>query len=590
MSLLACIAACGIGAVVALAARPVPLLARLAGLGGLAAAFLAALLVGPATRLTVGDVTLSGSEFSGFFLACAAGSAFLLCVVGLGTKISEELAPAALASFAGLAVAMTSSNPGVALVAGAAAATAGALLMIHSAPVGSEDDGRLAELRTAGMVAAGLGFAAMAIVRPAWNGQNDGPVFGPAFLGLGLALAVRGGAVPFHVPAARLGRTAAPFSPALLLVWVPAGLGILAVSWSATTFGIQSDWLNVAVSVVQTVAVATLILGGLAALVHDELEEIVAYSIVADAGFVLLAMAARNDAAAEPARLWLLIFLVAKSGLVAWAAAVSRAFGTSNLDRLRGWLRRTPVLGLALVAILVATLGWPGSAVYEARASIIRLALPDGLQFVFALSIVISAAVVARLLLFGLVTPSEAVRGARSELPKWRTGAAAPAAAVAVPGAVAASVTPEPAARAVPPAEPVAGAGGTAQAVEVDAKPRARASTAGSVPATLHLNRTPAVSLIVVAGAALAVALAAGGMGATNASRAGIPLDVAAHATPAQTPTASPSPTASPTAPPTLAPRPSGAPADSASPGTSELPSSSPGPIKTSPPARDNTD
>ena len=56
-----------------------------------------------------------GSEFSGFFLACAAGSAFLLCVVALATGFSDELAPAALASFAGLAVAMTSADPGVAV-------------------------------------------------------------------------------------------------------------------------------------------------------------------------------------------------------------------------------------------------------------------------------------------------------------------------------------------------------------------------------------------------------------------------------------------------------------------------------------------
>jgi hypothetical protein len=582
MSLLAYLAACGIGAVAALALRPVPGLARLAGIGGLGVAFIAALLVGPATRLTIGEVTLSGSGFSGFFLACAAGSALLLCVLGLATRISDELAPAALASFAGLAVAMTSSDPAVALLAGAAAATAGALLMIHSAPVGGEDDGRLAELRTAGVVAVGLGLAAMAIVRPAWNGQNDGPVFGPAFLGLGLALAVRGGAVPFHVPAARLGRTAAPLSPALLLVWVPAGLGILAISWSATTFGIKSDWLNVAVSVVQTLALATLILGGLAALVHDELEEIVAYSILADASFVLLAMAARTDAAAEPARLWLLAFLVAKTGLVAWAAAVSRAFGTSNLDGLRGWLRRTPILGLALVVTLIATLGWPGSAVYEARASIFSLALPDGLQFLFTASIVISMAVVARLLVFGLLSPSAGVRSARSELPKRHAAVAAGTAGlVPAPGAalaVAAGATVETAATS------------TTETHEPGAEPRPRSTAFGSLPAVLRLNRTPAVSLIVVTAAVLALALASGGLGATNASRAGIPLDAAAHATPTLAPAPSLSPTGSPSAPPTLAPRPSGGPSESASAGTEAAPSSSPEQIKTSPPARDNTD
>jgi NADH:ubiquinone oxidoreductase subunit 2 (subunit N) len=578
MSLLAYLAACGLGAVVGLAARPTPWLARLAGLGGLLAAFVAALLVGPATRLAIGEVTLNGSEFSGFFLACVAGSAFLLCLVGLATGFSDDLAPAALASFAGLAVATTSSDPGVALVAGAAAATSGALLMRHSSPVGSEADGRLAEMRTAGLVVASFGLAAIAILRPAWNGQNDGPVFGPAFLGLGLALAVRGGAVPFHVPAARLGHTAAPLSPALLLVWVPAGLGILAVSWSATTFGMGSDWLNVAVSVVQIVAAATLILGGLAALVHDELEEIVAYSIVADAGFVLLAMAARTDAAAEPARLWLLVFIAAKTGLVAWAAAVSRAFGTSNLGRLRGWLRRTPLLGLALAAILVAALGWPGSAVYEARASIIRLGLPGGLQFVFAVSILISLAVGARLLIFGLLPPSEEIHGARSEILRWHTAAPAGAAGSIVAAAEVAPATAETAPAAV------------SATHAPDAAPRLRSTAMRSLPAMLRLNRTTAVSLFIVAGAALAVAIASGGLGATNASRAGIPLDAAAHATPARPSAPPPAPTGTPTAPPTLAPRPSGGPSESSTAGTSQAPSASPAPIKTSLPARDNTD
>jgi len=132
-------------------------------------------------------------------------------------------------------------------------------------------------------------------------GNNDSPVFALAFFCLAIAIAVRSGAVPFHVPAAHLLHSATSMAPALLLVWIPAGLGLLALSWSATTFGIRSDWLNAAVAGVQAVAVATIVLGALAALTHDEIEEVVAYSIVGDAGFLLLAFAARNDAAAEPA-------------------------------------------------------------------------------------------------------------------------------------------------------------------------------------------------------------------------------------------------------------------------------------------------
>ena len=562
MSLLAFLIACGIGAAVGLAARSSRWIGRLVGLAGLLAAFAAALTIDPTTSLAIGDVTLTGSRYSGFFLACAAGSGLLLYVVGLASGRPDGLAPAALASFAGLAIAITAADPGVALAAGAAAATAGALLIVRTTSRDSEDDGRLAEIRTIGLVAAGLGSAAISIARPPWNGSGDGPVFALAFAILGLALAVRSGAVPFHVPAAHLGRSAAPLSPAMLLVWIPAGLALLAISWSATTFGIRNDWLNAAVAAVQVTAVATLVLGPLAGLVHDELDEVVAYSIVADAGFVLLAMAARTDAAAEPARLWLLVFIAAKTGLVAWAAALSRAFDTSSVPRLRGWLRRTPMLGLALAVIVVATLGWPGSPVYEARSTLVRLALPGGLQFVFAASIAISLACYGRLLLIGLGSPTDDVRLARSELPRWRAARSDAAANAATDAAV------QPRS-----GEPLGGGG-----------------VRGGLGRAWRLNRTTGVSLMVVSGAALSAALALGGLGTADASRAGIPLDSAAHATPTRAPTQSPVHVPTPTPLPSLAPRPTAGPSGSVAPSVSIPPTASPAPGKTSAPAQPNTD
>jgi formate hydrogenlyase subunit 3/multisubunit Na+/H+ antiporter MnhD subunit len=653
MSLLAFIAACGIGAVTGLATRGAGWIGRAVGLAGLSVAFVAALLVGPTTRATIGEVTLAGSQYSGLFLACAAGSGLLLCAVALAAGWPDDLAPAALGSFAGLAVALTATDSGVALAAGAAAATVGALVILRTTPPGSETDGRLAEIRTIGLTAAALLLAAIAILRPSWRGPSDSPIFVLAFLGMGAALAVRSGAVPFHVPAARLGRTAEPLAQALLLVWIPAGLGIVVVGWSATTFGMRSDWLNVAISGVQVVAVATLVLGGLASLVHDELEEIAAYSIIADAGFVLLALAARTDAAAEPTRVWLLAFVAAKTGLVAWVGAVSHAFATSNVGRLRGWLRRTPLLGLALVALMLATLGWPGSVVYEARSTLIRLALPGQLQFLFAASIMLGLACVGRLLILGALAPTENVTEGGSERPRWAfdplrprkaTVAVDPAAGSTADGsaggaaATATSVDATeaksiPAAKkssgsraaALPPAPTTAAANdvaatdnATATAAVSPAAPAA-SSPAAPVPAgppdavpaserggaereaaerfrrnlalTWRLNRTLEVSLVVVCGAALAAALAFGGLGASNASRFGIPLDTAAHATPTRTPRPTPSPTPRATPVPTLAPLPTTpAPSTSATPSPSPTPSGSPPPLKTSAPARNITD
>ena len=605
MSILLFLLACALGSGLGMASRPSTRELRLIPLAALLAAFASALFIRSTTILDLGDVTLTGSQYSGIFLACAAGSALLLCLVALAAGWRDEFAPAALASLAGLAVATTSPDAGVALMAGAAAATSGALVMSAGPRRSDGIDARLSEIRTIALVSAALLFAGIALLRPAWTGK-DGPVFVLAFIGLALALAVRSGAVPFHVPAVHLHRSASPVAPALLLVWIPAGLGLLVVSWSATTFAINDDALNGAVAAVKVVAVATLVLGALAALVHDEIDEVVTYSIVADAGFILLAVAARSDAAAEPTRLWLLAFVAAKTGLVAWAAAMSRAFGTSNVTLLRGWLRRTPLLGLALVAIAVATIGLPGGAVYNARSALISLALPSQLQILFAASILLSAAYIVRLLVVGLLPAGEAVRGCAGEKPRMSERAhVAPATAAEVAPevtpivevATALDAAPEVAAAVAPPVA-------VATALDAAPEPTFQAATtdapdAGQIEPTTpagrarlaaiwHLNRTLEVSLVVVAGAFLAAALAFGGLGANNASNSGIPLDAAAHATPGP-PRGTPASGSTATPQPTLAPRPSVGPASSgASP--SAGPSGSPTPIKTSAPARDNTD
>jgi hypothetical protein len=656
MALATFLVVCGGGFLLGLLVRPSGGLARLVSIFGLAAAFGAALLIGssePVTAgavtagavtagaVTIGDVKLVGGAYAGLFLACGTGTALLLCVVGLGTVWPDRLGPAALAAFGGLAVAMTATDAGVALTAGAAAATVGALVFfrpgdalieITSAAEPDRHDGLLAEMRAIGLVVGALLVAAVAVLRPAWTSQNDGPIFVLGLFGLGIAIAVRGGAVPFHGPAARLRTRATPMASALLLVWIPAGLGVLAISWSALAFHVGGDAMNVVVVLLQTIAVATLLLGAVGALIHDELEEVAAYSIVQDGAFVLLALAARSDAAAEPARLWLVVFVAAKTGLVAWVAAAARAFGTTNLGQMRGWLRRTPILGIALVAIVVATLGWPGAAVYEARASLIRLALPGSLGFLGAAAMLLSITYYGRLLVIGVMTPRSVVREAHGERPRWgrrvrRPNAEAPVAAVVatdsttqIPAEVAAEVAAAEVVPDVAPATkkrrsravaaeallpavtaPVEEAVETAPeviqlelatAAEVAAAPETAAGPtlpdqpdAPHAPASARLghrrrvvlvwrlNRTLEVSLVVAGGAAVALALAFGGLGARGASQFGIPLDTAAHATPTPSPVPIVAPTPSPV--PEESVEPSQSPSDSSQPGASGSPNGS---------------
>jgi hypothetical protein len=608
VTIVAFLAVCAGGAALGQLTKAYRRLGPVVVVASLAAACATALVIGPADGVTIGEVRLSGSAYASSFLASATAACLLLCLVGLGSGWPDRLEPAALAAFGGFGVALTAADPGVALTAAAAAAATGAVVSIRSGTAAETPDNRLSEARTLALLVGSLLFAAIAISRPSWADQ-DSTVFAFGFLGLGGALAVRSGAIPFHVPAANLGKRGPSIAPALLLVWIPAAIGLLAVSWSATTFGLRSDWLDVAATAIQLVGVATLILGATGALLHDDLTEVAVYSIVGDSGFILLALASRDGGAAEPARLWLLAFLAAKTGFVAWAAAVSHAFGSSNLGELRGWLRRTPILGLALVAIALATLGWPGSPVYEARSALIDLALPDWLGFLGVAAIALALVCYGRVLLVGLLTPTDVVAAAAGERPRlWpaRPAATLDAAATATSGVAAtatsgvaaatpaapdalaskpkrktsraAAAEPMPAVTALPPTNSADDAA-TASASESPAGPGLRRK----LLLAWGMNGTLRVSGAVLAAAALSLALSFGGLGASDASRGGIPFDVAAQATPVPTPSPTPPPTPSPE--PTIAPIASHNPRPSGSPGPSGSPNSSASPTRSSIPA-----
>ncbi len=621
MSILPFLGICAVGAFLALLAQPFRRLARLIGMAGLIAAFAAALALGPSTQVTVGDVRLQTTWYVGLFLTIGTASCLLLCVLGLASGWPERLAPAALATFGGMGLAISSLDPGVALIAAAAAATPAALVAIDSS--GSSpwaaasaslsavrlDEVRLAELRTVALVVGGATLAAASALLPNWT-NDPTPVYALAFIALALAIAVRCGVVPFHVPTARLSTTSARLALPLLLVWIPAGLALIALEWGAGTYGIQSDWLTVAIATVQILGVATLVLGAVGAMLHEELEEIAAYSIVQDAGFIMLALAARDGGTGEPLRMWLLVFIIAKSALMAWVAAMAWMFGSSHLQDLRGWVRRAPVLAVALVAIVVATLGWPGSPVFEARSTLVGLGLPSQLHVLSLAAIALALVYYGRLLAVGLLSPGERVLSAEGErpvlhappsLPKPTTK---PATDLTLELAASGPGGPKPAVPSGPMASPRAQPQTLTPPPTSAARLRARRQASGPALAgrfrsaagravrgtavLLWLNRRLEASLVVLMTGALAVAVALGGLGASDAARTGTAVDVApgqtdmapSAAAPSSTPSApqespaasgSESVSGSPTA------LPSGSPAATTSASASPQPSQAPG-------------
>jgi len=408
-------------AVACLATAGRPGIALPIGLGGLGLASAAAALIQPgvAVHLAGSDV-LASTAYARLFILIASLGGLVTCLVSLATAGPAgwvvRLPAAALAGLGGIALALSASDPLLALV----------ILLATSVAIAPVAFGGPVSLGDVGTVAGNLRLVALAgaltITAVAWAGSATGAntdpgAFGLADLAIVLAVALRFGVVPFHRPVASLSSTApGPASP-LLLVWCPAVLAVIAIG---TTDGSLNALLvpgGVGQALTVALAAATLGLGAIAAWLQDELEHVVGYSIVQDAGFVLLGLAVAGADAGAAARTWLLILVAAKTAFAAWAAVTRSRFGTGRLPELSGWIRRSPLMAVGLVGIALATIGLPGLVAWQVRWTLVDGASDGLLSLVLLVGGLASLAYYGRILWIGAARLSPRVAGMVGDRP-----------------------------------------------------------------------------------------------------------------------------------------------------------------------------
>jgi multicomponent Na+:H+ antiporter subunit A len=103
------------------------------------------------------------------------------------------------------------------------------------------------------------------------------------------------------------------------------------------------------------VGFASIAVGGLLALAHDELKQILAHSTISQYGYVVVLYGIGGADGAVAAALYVIAHAIAKSALFMTAGAVTEATGESRLSRLGGLARDLPVLAVAS-AIAAASL------------------------------------------------------------------------------------------------------------------------------------------------------------------------------------------------------------------------------------------
>ena len=353
--------------------------------------------------------TLAGTAYARLFLVLGSVGGVLVSLVALATAWPASLPGATLIGLGAAAIALGVTDPATAV----AAATGGGIVGILITLVGRATERGLfiavRELRA--LVAAGALalLAAAAIADPTAAARINPSIAALAYFAFATAVALRFGAIPFHVWAARVADSAPEVGLPLVTAWSPAAFAVVALSWTQTAVPAFVQPLVAERGIVAAIAAITIVLATAAAIVNDDIEHVVGYSMIADGGVALMGLAVLDPAAWAATRTWLLAVVITKTAFAAWAAVVHATYSTRRVSELHGWAVRSPVLGLALLCILVAGVGWPGMAAFAARATLLDLAVPQ--PFDVALLVAALAALLAygRLLVVGVLPASDIV-------------------------------------------------------------------------------------------------------------------------------------------------------------------------------------
>jgi NADH:ubiquinone oxidoreductase subunit 2 (subunit N) len=291
------------------------------------------------------------------------------------------LLPASLAALVGAAVTLTAATPVLGVVAGGATGLA-SIPVVLATPRAAATGIAAREVRNA--VGTSLVLVAVASVAPVLSRVvladpesatlpgGSGAVAAVSFglLAMAVILAARLGGIPYHVRVSAIADVAPSGALPLIVAWLPLPLAAATVGVSVGLLAPLAPPVGSAQAVIVAATLLATLAACLVAFVQDDLRHAVGYLTIADLGLVIVALAALDSNLWGPARTWLLTVAVTKTALASWATVVEDRFETRSVPDLRGWLRPSPVLGIALALTVLATYGLPGWAVMTARTDL----------------------------------------------------------------------------------------------------------------------------------------------------------------------------------------------------------------------------
>ena len=247
-----------------------------------------------------------------------------------------------------------------------------------------------------------------------------------------VALGFKASAVPFHMWTPDVYEGApTPVTAFMGTGTKAAAMGAFLLLFTGATSQASGDWRGL----IGALAVATMVVGNVGALLQDNVKRMLAWSSIAQAGYLLIGVAVGTTAGAE-ALIYYLFAYVAMT-LAAFAIVILREREVEDGDRLvamAGYGRVRPWAGVVMTLAMVSLAGFPPFAGFVGKFLLFGSAVDAGmtwLAIVGAVASVISVAYYLRVVIVMWGPPADN----RSTVRRLRVPPAV--ATVAVAGAVA---------------------------------------------------------------------------------------------------------------------------------------------------------
>lgn len=162
-------------------------------------------------------------------------------------------------------------------------------------------------------------------------------------------------AVPFHFWAPDVYEGApTPVAGYLSTASKAAGFAVLLRFLNVVFPDLYPAWVLVAV-----LSVASMIIGNVLALTQKNIKRLLAYSSIAQAGYMLIGVAVATELGNTAAIFYLISYLVTNLAAFGIVVVVGRAVGSDEISAYAGLSRRSPGLALALLVALLSLGGVP---------------------------------------------------------------------------------------------------------------------------------------------------------------------------------------------------------------------------------------